>query len=85
MVDPKDVHALKTVRAEFSKRGIDISRADVRVMHGVCHIRGTLSKAPHAVFEDLEEEVHHLVKVIRQHAGIRDVALEVATMRKSAS
>ena len=81
MVDPNDVHALKMVRAEFSKRGIDTSRADIRVMHGVCHIRGWLAKAPHAAFENLDEEVHHLVKVIRQHAGVRDVALEVASMR----
>jgi hypothetical protein len=81
MVDPKDVQALKTVRAEFSKRGIDISRADVRVMHGVCHIRGTLGKMPHATFNDLDEEVHHLVKVVRQHAGVRDVALEIVSMR----
>lgn len=82
MVDPKDVQALKTVRAEFSKRGIDISRADVRVMHGVCHIRGTLSKMPHATFEDLDEELHHLMKVVRQHSGIRDVSLEVVIPRK---
>ncbi len=81
MVDPKDVHALKTVRAEFSKRGIDITRADIRVAHGICHIRGWLSKMPHASFEDLEEEVHHLVKVIRSRPEIRDVALEVASMR----
>lgn len=81
MVDPKDVHALKAVRAEFSKRGIDCSRADVRVHHGVCHIRGTLSKMPHAAFEDLDEEIHHLVKVIRQRSEIRDVSLEVVSVR----
>lgn len=81
MVDPKDVHALKTVRAEFSKRGIDTSRADIRVLHGVCHIRGSLSRLPHATFENLEEEMHHLIKVIRQHAGVRDVSLEVGSMR----
>lgn len=81
MVDPKDVHALKMVRAEFSKRGIDTSRADIRVLHGVCHIRGTLTKASHAVFEDLDEEMHHLLKVIRQHSGVRDVSLEVISMR----
>ncbi len=81
MVDPKDVHALKSVRAEFSKRGIDTTRADIRVAHGVCHIRGWLSKMPHAAFDSLEEEVHHLVKVIRQRPEIRDVAVEVASMR----
>ncbi len=81
MVDPKDVHALKAVRAEFSKRGIDTCRADIRVSHGVCHIRGWLSKMPHATFGDLDEEVHHLVKVIRQRPEIRDVAVEVASMR----
>jgi len=81
MVDPNDVHALKSVRAEFSKRGIDISRADIRVAHGVCHIRGNLSKLPHAVFESLDEEIHHIVKAIRQRPEIRDVALELGTMR----
>lgn len=81
MVDPKDVHALKSVRTEFSKRGIDTSRADIRVSHGICHIRGWLSKMPHATFDDLEEEVHHLLKVIRSRPDIRDVALEVISMR----
>jgi hypothetical protein len=81
MVDPKDVHALKAVRAEFAKRGIDITRADIRVMHGVCHIRGTLAKLPHAVFEDLDEEIHHLVKVVRQRPEIREVALEIVSVR----
>lgn len=81
MVDPKDVYALKCVRAEFSKRGIDTSRADVRVAHGICHIRGTLTKMPHAVFEDLDEEVHHLCKAIRQRPEIREVSLEAISLR----
>jgi hypothetical protein len=74
--DPKDVDSLRHVRTELSKRGIDTSRADVRVMHGVCHIRGVVIPTKDATFEDIRLEMEHIRHILRQKPGIRDVVLD---------
>lgn len=76
MMDVNDVRALRVARAELSKKGIDTMRADVRVTHGVLHIRGLVTAMPGTHIEDIKTEVEHWAHVIRQKPEIRDVILE---------
>ena len=77
MVDPNDVRGAKAARSELSRRGIDISRADVRVRNGVCTIRGLVSRigsADGGIMADL----NIIAKVMRQKSEIKEVVLEVS-------
>lgn len=62
----------------ISKRSVDIAYLDVHVTHGVVYLRGRLEKL-RGYHEDvnLEEELHVILKVLRQRPGIRDVCCEV--------
>jgi hypothetical protein len=42
MADPLDVRASKSLRSELGKKLIDVTQADVRVMHGTAYIRGVV-------------------------------------------
>jgi hypothetical protein len=77
MADPSDVAANKLVRKEFGRSGLDITYADIRVMHGTCYIRGSisLSKAGEAV--EPKAEMERIVRIIRQRPGIKDVVVDV--------
>lgn len=80
MADPKDVEATKAARREFSKRAVDISQADLRVMHGVVYLRGTVKamrSGDGAMGGDLRSEIETIARVLRQKAGIRDVVIDV--------
>lgn len=77
MVDEKDVHGLRFARSEFSRRCIDISRADVRMMHGVLQVRGEVRPGPNCTFTDLKTEMELVARVLRTKAEIRDVVLDV--------
>lgn len=68
----------REVVRDISKRPLDISDLHVNVMHGVVYLRGKvdLIKGYHAAI-DLREEVHRLIKMLRQKSGIRDVVCEV--------
>jgi hypothetical protein len=76
MVDPNDVRALRVVRTEMTKHGLDVNRADIRVMHGVCYIRGIVAPLTSANMEDVELEFHRICRLIRQRPEIRDVVHE---------
>lgn len=78
MVDKNDVHALKGVRTIFTRHGIDISRADVRVQKGICTIRGLVRPMPNVVVPDLEAEMMRLANIIRQKPDVRNVVLEIS-------
>jgi hypothetical protein len=77
MITEDDLHGLRHARVELTKRGIDASRADVRVRHGVLSIRGPVRRAPDFKFEDLKHEMEHLAVIMRQRAEIREVILDV--------
>jgi hypothetical protein len=77
MKDPNDVRGTKAARNILSKKGIDISLADVRVIKGHCEIRGVLGVMAGHEIEDLETEVEGLIKVLRSKPEIRDVKVEV--------
>lgn len=77
MKDPNDVRGTKAVRNLLSKRGVDISRCDIRVFKGHCAIRGVLTLFKGSDIKDLANEMPELVKLIRRKPEIRDVDLEI--------
>lgn len=75
-VSDADRQATKIVRAAFARRGIYTGLADVRVMHGIAIIRGTVTAAPGHKFADLKVELELLAKVLRSKPEIRDVVFD---------
>ncbi len=82
MKDQNDVRGNKAARSEFSRRGVDLTLADIRVTHGVVHVRGTLQRMSTAHFADLKTECLLICQRLRQKPEIRDVQME-ATFRGS--
>lgn len=80
MHDARDIQGLRIVRSELSRRGIDVGRADVRLMHGILTIRGTVKPAPGSHFGDLKTEMEQIARFLRQRAEIREVVLDCAYM-----
>ena len=78
MIDARDVNGLRLVRSELARRGIDTGRADVRLMHGVLTIRGTVKAASGSNFGDLKSEMEQIARFLRQRADIREVILDCA-------
>jgi hypothetical protein len=72
-----DRHAMKAARSVLTRKGIDLTRADVRVQRGVCYIRGYIGVNPGVVIANLETEMEQAAHVIRQKPDIRSVILEV--------
>lgn len=77
MVDQNDFRGQRIARAEFARRGIDISRSDLYVMHGVLYMRGEVKPMPNATFNDIAGEMGLVTKILRQRPEIRDLVLEV--------
>lgn len=77
MADPRDVEATRQARREFTKHRIDVTLADIRVMHGVIYIRGTIKSERGATYEDVQVECERIARLLRQKADIRDVVLDV--------
>lgn len=77
MVDQNDFRGQRVARAEFGRRGLDIARCDVSVLHGVCYVRGEVGALPGATFDSLERQIELMQKVLRQRPEIRDVVLDV--------
>lgn len=76
MADLRDIHGTRMARTELSKRGVDVSRADVRVAHGVCYIKGLIALNPGSAITDLHTEMEHIRHILRQKPDIRDVILD---------
>ena len=77
MADPLDVAASKLVRKEFGRSGLDITYTDLRVMHGTCYIRGTISLSRGGDAVDPKAELERVARIIRQRPGIKDVVIDV--------
>jgi hypothetical protein len=77
MVDQNDFRGQRIARAEFARRGIDISRSDLYVMHGVLYMRGEVKAMPNANFNDISHEMALVTKILRQRPEIRDIVLEI--------
>jgi hypothetical protein len=76
MADAKVTRGLRAARVEFSKRGIEIGRADLRMTHGTLHIKGTISVMRGVVVNDLKGEVELIGRILRQKPDIRDVVVD---------
>lgn len=74
----EDKRALKMVRSILGRRGIDVSRADVRVQRGLCSIRGFVGLVAGSHISNLETEMEQVAHIIRQKPEIRNVVLEVS-------
>jgi hypothetical protein len=77
MVDQRDVNALRQVRTELTKRGVDIGRADLQMRNGVLTMRGSVGGMPGVAIPDLKLEVEHIARLLRQKPDIRDVIVDL--------
>lgn len=75
-MDPHDVEATKVLRREFNRHYIDISLADLQVLHGVAYIRGTLSGVRVGSERTLGEEVDHVLHLLKTRNEFRDVVMD---------
>jgi hypothetical protein len=75
----EDAEMTRMVRREISRRYIDSSSLDVRVMHGVVYLRGWVDnlRGLHHQKVDLKEEMELIHRILTQKPGIRDVVVEV--------
>ena len=76
MADVKDVRGARIARCELTKRGIDIGKADLRMLRGVLHIKGAVSVMRGVAVKDLRNEMEHIRLLLRQKSDIRDVILD---------
>lgn len=76
MADPNDVSGTKAARSLLGRRGIDLTYADLRVLHGVCYIRGTVSIVKGSDVADVKTEIEHCARLLRQKPEIRDVVID---------
>lgn len=74
-----DAESTRMVQRELNRRYIDSSRMDVRVIHGVVYMRGTMGRLRTHPEIDLEREADIIRKILRQKPGIREIIWEVST------
>ena len=79
MVDQNDFRGQRIARTEFARRGVDISRADLYVMHGILYMRGEIKPMPKSMILDMNSEIGIITKILRQRPEIRDIVLDVKT------
>ncbi len=75
MADPADVEATKYLRREFNRRQIDVTQADLRVMHHVAYIRGSL-KSYKGGPPDLRKECENIAGYLKQTGRVKDVVID---------
>lgn len=72
----EDASMTRLVQREISRRYIDATRLDVKAVHGVVYLRGSIRKLRgHDV--DLKKELEVINRVLRSKPGIRDVIMDV--------
>ncbi len=72
-----DAGYTRMVQRELNRRYVDTSRVDVRVIHGVCYMRGQITRLRTHPEVDLEQESEIIRKILRQKPGIRELIWEV--------
>jgi osmotically-inducible protein OsmY len=75
-VPAEDAEMTRMVRREISRRYVDATNVDVKVMHGVCYLRGYI-KQLRGHDNDLNEELEVILRILRQKPGIREVICEL--------
>lgn len=74
----EDARMTRLVQREIGRRYIDASRLDVKAVHGVVYLRGSIRKLRgHEV--DLDHELEVINRVLRGKPGVRDVVIDVST------
>ena len=73
----EDAEMTRQVRREISRRYIDSTNIDVRVIHGVVYLRGYIEKLRGHESMGLSEELDIILRILRSRPGIRDVVNEV--------
>lgn len=74
-----DAECTRMVQRELSRRYVDTSLMDIRVIHGVVYMRGIMRRLRTHPNVDLERESEIIRKILRQKPGIRGVIWEVGT------
>jgi len=76
MVDPLDIRAMKFARAEFERRGFDISRVAITSNRGMIHVTGIIP-LPQAMADDTyKHEMEVIKQVLRVKTSTKQVILE---------
>lgn len=76
MADPADIAATKMMRRELGKRMIDVNQADIRVMHGVCYIRGVVRPIKGGP-ANVKAEIELLGRAMMNSKRLRDCVVDV--------
>ena len=77
----EDARQTRQIQHELCRRYVDLSDVEVRVIHGVCYMRGHMRKLRSHPEIDLNHEAEIIRKTLRQHPGIRDVIWEVRAIQ----
>lgn len=75
----EDAQFTRGIQRELGRRYVDCTLVDIRVMHGICYVRGTMRRLRSHPNVDLEKECETIRRIIRQKTFIRDVIWDVAT------
>lgn len=74
----EDANMTRLVQREITRRYIDTTRLDIKAMHGIVYLRGSVGKIRgHDV--DLKHELEVISRILRGKAGIREVIIDVST------
>jgi hypothetical protein len=73
----ENAEATRAFKAAVTRRNIDASRLEVRVIHGTCYCRGILTKLRTHQGVDLNKEMEIITQSMRGRNGIREVVWEV--------
>ena len=74
----EDARMTRLVQREIGRRYIDASRLDVKAVHGVVYLRGSIRKL-RGHEADLDHELQVINRVLRGKPGVRDVVIDVST------
>lgn len=72
----EDAEMTRMVRREISRRYVDCTNVEIKVMHGVVYLRGYL-KELRGYDNDMSKELEVILRILRQKPGIRDVISEL--------
>ncbi|HOC31158.1 MAG: hypothetical protein GYA63_08640 [Armatimonadetes bacterium] len=72
----EDAQLTNSLRRECARRAMDISRLELRCIHGVVHLTGEVRTIRGQVC-DLKKEMEILHHVLRAKPGVRDVIDDV--------
>ncbi len=72
-----DIQTTRIVRTQVTRRYIDASMLDVRVMHGIVYMRGELACLRSHPEVNLEHEKDVITHILRSRPEIRDVIWEL--------